>query len=105
MNPWLVVFQPNPRARLRLFCFPFAGGAASAYRRWAGLLPADVEVAAVQLPGREGRFREPAFTSLDALLDALVPALRPALDRPFAFFGHSMGGVTAFEAARRLRAE
>jgi medium-chain acyl-[acyl-carrier-protein] hydrolase len=62
-----------------------------------------VEVLPVQLPGREARFREPAFTRLAPLVEALAGALRPYLDRPFAFFGHSMGALVAFELARRLR--
>jgi medium-chain acyl-[acyl-carrier-protein] hydrolase len=100
---WLFLPRPNPQAALRLFCFPYAGGSANVYRRWPAGLPDSVEVCAVRLPGREGRFREPPFTRLAALVDALAAALPPALDRPFAFFGHSMGGLTAFELARRLR--
>jgi medium-chain acyl-[acyl-carrier-protein] hydrolase len=61
-----------------------------------------VEVCPVQLPGRETRFREPAFTRLPALVEALAESLRPHLDRPFAFFGHSLGALVAFELARRL---
>jgi medium-chain acyl-[acyl-carrier-protein] hydrolase len=57
----------------------------------------------VQLPGRESRFREPAFTRLSALIEGLTDALRPFLDRPFAFFGHSMGAVVGFELTRELR--
>lgn len=89
-------------ARKRLFCFPFAGGAASVYRQWPAAFPADIEVVPVQLPGREKRMREPAFQHLDPLLDALMEALRPELDRPFAFFGHSMGAIIAYGFARRL---
>jgi medium-chain acyl-[acyl-carrier-protein] hydrolase len=37
-----------------------------------------------------------------AIVDALVPALLPHMDRPFAFFGHSMGSVVAYEVARDL---
>jgi medium-chain acyl-[acyl-carrier-protein] hydrolase len=63
-----------------------------------------VEVCPVQLPGHESRLREPAFDRLGSLVDALVPELLPLLDRPFAFFGHSMGAMIGFETARRLRA-
>ncbi len=99
---WLFCPRPNPQAALRLFCFPYAGGGASVYRRWPAGLPASVEVCGLRLPGHEGRFREPAFTRLTPLVDALAEALLPALDRPFAFFGHSMGALIAFELARRL---
>ncbi|HEX8108397.1 MAG TPA: alpha/beta fold hydrolase [Kofleriaceae bacterium] len=103
VNPWIVRPRPNPRARLRLFCFPYAGGGASTYRGWPAHLPADIEVAAVQLPGREERLREPAFTSASELCTQLVAVLAPYLDRPFALFGHSMGGLVAFELTRRFR--
>ncbi|HEX7942505.1 MAG TPA: alpha/beta fold hydrolase, partial [Gemmatimonadaceae bacterium] len=82
---------------------PYAGGGASTYRGWPAHLPADIEVAAVQLPGREERLREPAFTSASELCTQLARVLAPYLDRPFALFGHSMGGLVAFELTRRLR--
>lgn len=103
-GPWVVVPAPNPSARLRLFCFPYAGGGASVFRGWPRALPAGVEVCAVQPPGREGRLAEPPFTRMAALVEAMEGALLPWMDRPFAFFGHSNGAVMAFELARRLRA-
>lgn len=100
---WLAYREVNPRARLRLFCFPYAGGGASAYRGWAAALPADVEVCPVQLPGRESRLREPAFDRPEPLVAALADALQPHIDLPFAFFGHSMGALLSFEITRELR--
>ena len=99
---WLHRFVPRPRARIRLFCFPYAGVGAAVYRSWAERLPAELEVCAVQLPGRGNRLREPAIDNMRALVEALLPALMPQLDLPFAFFGHSMGSVLAFEVAQRL---
>src|SRR5262245_25838037 len=105
-DPWLACVQPRLRPGVRLFCFPHAGGGASLFRGWADGLPDAVEVCPVQLPGRETRFREPPFLCLEPLIEALATALRPHLDRPFAFFGHSLGALVAFELARRLgRAE
>ena len=103
-DPWIIRSRPNPGARLRLFCLPFAGGGASTYRGWPDHLPVDVEVIAVQLPGREERLREPAYTSAVELSRKLVTVLARYLDRPFALFGHSMGGLVAFELTRTLRA-
>src|SRR5262249_3231561 len=102
-TPWLLRPRSDPRADLRLFCFPYAGGGASLFRRWADILPAGVEVCPVQLPGREGRFREAAFDRLPPLVETLARELRAFLDRPFAFFGHSMGALLGFELARQLR--
>jgi surfactin synthase thioesterase subunit len=88
-----------------LFCVPYAGVGASVYRQWGRMLPPAIDVCAVQLPGREGRLREQPFREIGPLLDAAVPSLRPWLDLPFAFFGHSMGALLAFELSRRLRDE
>lgn len=101
---WAVVPRPDPAARLRLFCFPHAGGAASAFTAWAGELPG-IEVVAVQPPGRERRIGEPPFDRMEPLVDAAYRALRPLWDRPFAFFGHSTGALVAYLLARRLRTD
>lgn len=101
---WLAYREVNPRARVRMFCFPYAGGGASAYRGWAGGLPPDVEVCPVQLPGRESRLREAPFEMPGPLIQAVADALQPYLrDLPFVFFGHSMGAMIGFELARELR--
>jgi medium-chain acyl-[acyl-carrier-protein] hydrolase len=102
-SPWVVRHKPNREARLRLFCFPYAGGSASIYRTWPKDLSPDIEVCAVQLPGRGGRLLEEPFTDLSALVEALAEALLPQFEEPFAFFGHSMGALIAFELARHLR--
>src|SRR5688500_5923578 len=94
-DPWLACVRPRPRSAIRLFCFPHAGGGASGFHGWADALPGPVEVCPVQLPGRETRLREPAFTRLGPLVEALAGALRPYFDRPFAFFGHSLGALVA----------
>lgn len=90
-------------AQRRLFVFPHAAAGASAYRL-APYLPDTVEVCTVQLPGRETRFAEPALTSMDEAVAALAPLIADHTDLPYAFFGHSMGSLIAFETARRLRA-
>jgi medium-chain acyl-[acyl-carrier-protein] hydrolase len=104
-NRWIKSPKPNPAARLRLFCFPYAGGGALTYRSWPEALPADVEVCPINLPGHETRMSEPVFNHLAPLVDAFVPELLPLLDRPYAFFGHSMGAMIGFETARRLRSK
>lgn len=102
-TPWLTCPRPNPRARLRLFCFPYAGGSTMIYRQWQDALPAEVELCPVQLPGRAARLREAPFTRVEPLVAACAEALGPYLDKPFAFFGHSMGATIGFELARWLR--
>ncbi len=100
---WIVRFRPEPDPDLRLFCFAYAGGGASVFRTWPGGLPRGVEVCALQLPGHESRIGEAPHRSVGPLVAALAEAIDPYLDRPFAFFGHSMGALVAFELARELR--
>jgi medium-chain acyl-[acyl-carrier-protein] hydrolase len=102
---WIARPPAQGTARLRLYCFPYAGGGTQIYRRYAQLLPPGIEVCMVQLPGRERRFSEPASTSVDKLVRALLPVMRAETDLPWAFFGHSLGALIAYELARALRAD
>ena len=100
---WVVRYQATTTARVRLFCFPYAGGAAHIFRQWQQSLPAAVELCAVQPPGRGSRMTEQPVINLSDLIAAAAPALGSYLELPFAFFGHSMGALIAFELARHLR--
>jgi len=102
-TPWIVVPEPRPSARVRLLCFPHAGGGASSYHAWSTRLPAEIEVCAIQLPGRESRIREIPVHNLRAIVSRLADELQVELKGTFAFFGHSMGALLAFELARLLR--
>jgi medium-chain acyl-[acyl-carrier-protein] hydrolase len=102
---WFTYPLPNSDARLRLFCFPYAGGQSLIYRTWAKSLQKTTEVCLAELPGRAMRLHEPPFTRLPPLVKALGQAIIPHLDKPFAFFGHSMGALIAFELTRYLRSE
>jgi medium-chain acyl-[acyl-carrier-protein] hydrolase len=102
-NSWFGSFKPNPGAQVRLFCFPYAGGSAVSYQGWAEHLPAAIDVCPVHLPGRGVRVNEKAYTKVSDLVRDLTPAILPLLDKPYAFFGHSMGGLISFELARELR--
>jgi surfactin synthase thioesterase subunit len=93
---------PRPRAELRLVCFPHAGGGASAFRRWARLVPPSIEVAAAEYPGRPGPDATLPVTDFGDLADRLAEAIAGHAPTPVAFFGHSMGATVAFEVARRL---
>jgi surfactin synthase thioesterase subunit/glycosyltransferase involved in cell wall biosynthesis len=101
-DAWFPDIQPRLE-RPRLFCFPYAGGGALSYRPWIAPLHMVVSVCPVRLPGRETRIREAPLAGMQALIDAVESAISPYLDRPFAFFGHSMGAAIAFELARSLR--
>jgi medium-chain acyl-[acyl-carrier-protein] hydrolase len=100
---WAVVPRPNPDPRVRLLCFPYAGGSAATYRTWSDVLPPDIEVQAIQLPGREWRLKEDLYTSVFPLVEDLADVLKDLFETPFAFFGHSLGALISFELARELR--
>jgi surfactin synthase thioesterase subunit len=100
-DSWLISRAPRPAAALRLYCFPYAGGTSGEFLRWADDLP-DVAVWGVVPPGRGERLGEPSFDRLTDLVRTLVADVE--FQAPFAFFGHSLGAVVAFETARALAA-
>jgi medium-chain acyl-[acyl-carrier-protein] hydrolase len=104
-TPWFNRAKLDTHARLRLFCFPYAGGGAAIYRGWENYLPPGLEVWPVQPPGRGSRFKETAFASMNSLVEAAALAIEPFLDVPIALFGHSVGAFASFEMAHLLSAK
>jgi medium-chain acyl-[acyl-carrier-protein] hydrolase len=102
-SDWFQCSIAHDQIDLKMFCFPYAGGTSLVFRKWDDFLPSTVQVIPVELPGRGARLRDSPFVSVPALIDDLSEVIRPLLDRPFVFFGHSMGAVIAFELARALR--
>lgn len=99
----LAVPRPVAKPTLRLICLPYAGGSASIYGSWAKALPADVEMIAVQPPGRANRMFEKPHTRMEALIEELYAAIQPLLDIPYVVFGHSLGSRVGFEIVRMAR--
>jgi pyochelin biosynthetic protein PchC len=99
---WLRVWRAVTHPRLRLVCLPHAGGTAGFYHGWTDHMPTDVELVAVQYPGRQDRLHEPCVEHMDALADQVTDAVAGLLDRPVALFGHSMGASVAYEVTVRL---
>lgn len=102
-NSWIRTFHAKSDARARLVCFPHAGGPAMAFTALSAALPADVELLAVQYPGRQDRASEPFADDVTALAEGVVDALAAFDDRPLFLLGHSFGAIVAFETARLLR--
>ncbi|GAA1529378.1 alpha/beta fold hydrolase [Streptomyces albidochromogenes] len=100
---WIRCFHPKPPAAHTLVCFPHAGGSASYYHGLSAALGPDIEMLVIQYPGRENRLFEEPVASVATLADSVAEVLRARLGgrRPV-LFGHSMGGIVAFEVARRL---
>jgi len=104
-SKWISVLNKPTLIKTRLICFPYAGGSAQSFKDWASHLPAHTQLCAIQLPGRSSRFTEPLFTSIQSIVEALRHEIKPFLDKPFFFFGHSMGAAISFELTRVLQKE
>ncbi len=101
-EPWFTA-GANPAGAMRLFFFPFAGGNANSFLPWQELFGPRLELRIAQLPGRGVRLFDPPLADMDELVARLTRAVTGLADRPFAFFGHSLGALVAFEVARQLR--
>lgn len=100
---WIRRSAASDAPSVRLICFPHAGGGASSFNGWRRLLPPQIDLLRVQLPGREDNVTRVPFSRINELIPELLPHLDPFLDRPFAFYGHSLGAIVAFEVTRELR--
>lgn len=85
---------------IALYCLPCAGASAAMYLRWRRRLPAWIDVRPLELPGRGSRLGETLCTDMNALVDDLYGHFQPGAND--VLFGHSMGGLIAYELARRL---
>ncbi|MBS0186126.1 MAG: thioesterase [Proteobacteria bacterium] len=104
LSPWFFPLTQNNRAtNLRLFAFHYAGGSASVFRAWGQDLKSPIEIIGIQLPGREDRFTDPLFYNIEPLIIDLLKSFPIYFDKPFIFFGHSIGSFISFEFTRILR--
>jgi acyl transferase domain-containing protein/surfactin synthase thioesterase subunit/acyl carrier protein len=103
LSDWLVPTSPNSGATVRLFCFPFAGGGSAVYRTWNDRIGQSIEVIAVEPPGRLGRIDQKPVSDIRIFATQAARAMTPLLDRPYAVFGHCLGGLTMYETVRELQ--
>jgi len=102
-NNWFVWPRVKPEAETRLFMFPYAGGGPAVFNTWSSEFPGNVETWMAHYPGRGSRHQEAPIREIKILAERFVQAIQHLLDKPFAFFGHSLGGLVAFELARQLQ--
>ncbi len=100
---WFVCPHFNPNAEICLFLFPYAGGGPAAFSKWTVEIPENMEAWIAHYPGRGSRHNEAPIKQISTLVEKLSKAIQPLLDKPFAFFGHSLGGLVAFELVKYLR--
>ena len=99
---WFVVPKPLMKPRLRVFCFPYAGGNAATYISWATQLPAGVELVSVQTPGRATRIMEQPLDEMSAIVNQLMHFSDYITEVPCLFIGHSLGSRVAFALTSAL---
>lgn len=106
-NDYLLVYEQRPDAVLRLFCFPYAGGSACIFSpKWSSVLPVSVEYVAIQLPGRNSRIQEQPLKDFNSIVQNVTDSLIDYItgnNPPFAFYGHSLGSLVAFEVCKELQ--
>lgn len=103
---WVHIIKSNPTAKIRLFCFHYAGGNAYMFNSWANYLSDMIEVYAIQLPGRMNLLDIPAHTRLDDLIPDLLAQVQPYLqNQPYAFLGYSVGGLIAYNLTHALASQ
>jgi len=97
--------MPNEKAKIRLFLFPYAGGGPAVFGKWLTELDTQIDSFIAHYPGRGSRHNEPLIKKIDTLVEELAKTIQPLLDKPFAFFGHSFGGLIAFELAKKIQTQ
>jgi medium-chain acyl-[acyl-carrier-protein] hydrolase len=101
-SPWLLPLKHSAASSLSVFCFPYAGAGASVYRSWNKLFTPDMNLYAIQAPGRETRFSEDFVGSIPELASTVAKEILNTTDKPIVLFGHSLGAACAYETARAL---
>ncbi|MGN2273132.1 thioesterase II family protein [Priestia megaterium] len=92
-------------SRLKLFCFPYAGGSSSFYREWK-FNSQDIEVIPMEYPGHGRKYGELLCNNISQLTDLLLEEMNEKYHidslENISFFGHSMGAIVAYEIAMKL---
>lgn len=100
------IFRPNnnSNAKIRLFCFPYAGSSSViSYKFLAESLPRTIDICLIELPGRGLRMSENPESSINPIVTGISREIKDYLDLPFIFFGHSMGALIAYELAYEIQ--
>ncbi|KNC66759.1 thioesterase II family protein [Pseudoalteromonas ardens] len=99
---WFSTVLKQQQPRMRLFCFPFAGGGVSAFHDWKGWMPPQTELVVMELPGRGRRFNEALMDDMSEIVTSMANEFLHYTDVPYVFFGHSLGALIATELLQTL---
>jgi surfactin synthase thioesterase subunit len=104
MNIEKIFFVPkkNPNCKLRVFCFPFAGGSVNTFYTWLDKISNQVELVFVQPPARGSRIAEKPHESMESLVGELMESVQFICSKPYMLFGHSLGSRVAYELCCHL---
>ena len=90
-------------SKIKLFCFPYAGGSAAVYNRWKEYLNPEIELRPVELSGRGERMDEPLYTNMEDLIEDVFQLLEGEFEESeYALLGHSMGAMIIYELSRKI---
>lgn len=90
--------------KVKLFCFPYAGGSAAIYEKWKRIIHPSIELISVEYSGRGKRFAEPIYTDMEEVVDDLYNIIKYEIDTvPYSFFGHSMGSLVSYELSHKIK--
>lgn len=91
-------------SKVKLFCFPYAGGSAIIYKKWGQFLDSRIDLRPVELAGRGKRFHEPLYENVAEAIDDVYDQIIDVIDAgEFAFFGHSMGAMISYQLCQKLQ--
>src|SRR4051812_4307985 len=91
--------------KIKLFCFPYAGGSATIYNTWKSYCSDNFEIVPMELAGRGRRVNEPLYEDLDDMVIDMLAILRKEIEKisAYALFGHSLGGLIVYKLTHRIR--
>lgn len=91
---------------IKLFCFPYGGGSAAIYYDWKQYLNKKIELHPIELAARGRRMNESNYGSLDEGVEDVFNIIKnDIINNPYAFFGHSLGSMFAFELYYKIKKE
>ncbi|NLW46660.1 MAG: thioesterase [Firmicutes bacterium] len=93
-------------SKIKLYCFPYAGGSATIYNKWRTYLNPNIQLVPMEMAGRGVRFKEDFYQSIaEAVNDLYTNIDFKSNHDPYAFFGHSMGSILVYELCRKIAAD
>ncbi len=91
-------------SKIKLFCFPYAGGSAQIFKKWKPYLNSQIELIPVELAGRGRRINDAFYKDISEAIEDVFQLINKEINHvPYALFGHSMGGMISYRLAQKIR--